>query len=69
MSYCDFEPTYLQQVFVDDLYEINNLWTSNINDMDLLQEIETIERHFPITEDISLDDEVLCSAVEQIEYQ
>ena len=54
---------------MDDLYEINNLWTSNINDMDLLQEIETIERHFPITEDISLDNEVLCSAVEQIEYQ
>ena len=69
MSYYDFDPTYLQQVFVDDLYEINNLWTSNINDMDLLQEIEKIERYFPITEDISLDDEVLCSAVEQIEYQ
>ena len=53
----------------DDLYEINNLWTSNINDIDLLQEIEKIERYFPITEDISLDDEVLCSTIEQIEYQ
>ena len=42
-------------MFVDDLYEINNLWTSNINDMDLLQEIEKIERYFPITEDFSLD--------------
>ena len=69
MSYCDFDPTYLQQVFADDLYEMNNLWTSNINDMDLLQEIEKIERYFPITEEISLDDKVLCSTIEQIEYQ
>ena len=37
--------------------------------MDLLQKIEKIERYFPITEDFSLDYEVLCSAVEQIEDQ
>ena len=35
-------------MFVDDFYEINYLWTSNINDMELVQVVENIERYYPI---------------------
>ena len=38
-----------------------------MKDKELVNEVEKIERHCPTTEDISLDDKVLCSAVEKIE--
>ena len=64
----DWDPTYLSQIFSQDFHEFSELWnSSNIKDMGLVQEVEKIERYCPIVEDISIDDEVLCSAVEKIE--
>ena len=57
---------YLQEVCRQDFYEFDDLWSSNINDMELVKEAEILEKYCPITDDISLDDQVLCSAVEKI---
>ena len=34
-----------------------------------MQNVEKVEKYSPIVEDISLDDEVLCQAVEKIETE
>ena len=53
----DWDPLYLRGIFDT---EFNELWCSDINDMDLLSHVEQVERYCPIVEDISLDDETLC---------
>ena len=44
---------------------------SNIGDEDLVKEVNRVEheRYCPITEDTSLDDEMLCTAVLEIESE
>ena len=65
----DWDPSYLSQLFSELFYyDFTDLWnTGNMNDMDLVSAVEKVEKYSPIVEDISLDDEVLCAAVEQIE--
>ena len=67
----DWDPNYLHDLMMDDFYEFNDLWQSNIRDGDLVQETDRVERecYCPLVEDISLEDEVLCSAVEKIEEE
>ena len=50
-------------------YDFKELWQSNFNDADLVTESNRLECYCPITEDISLDDVVLCDAVEKIEEE
>ena len=66
----DWDPSYLKDLFSQDFYDYPELWKStNISDMDLVKEVETVEKYSPIVEDISLDDETLCTAVENIEEE
>ena len=65
----DWNPVYLSNIFSQDFYEFNDLWTSSVRDSDLVSHVESVERYNPIVEDISMDDETLCSAVEEIEEQ
>ena len=69
MSNFDWDPVYLQEVVKQDFYEFNHLWCSDLTDMELVKEVSEMEKYCPITEDISLDDEVLCSTVEKIESE
>ena len=63
MCNCDWDPVCLQQLFAEDL------WSSNVSDLELLHKVEEMERYCPITEDISMEDELLCSAVERFETE
>ena len=42
---------------------------TNMGDKELVNAVEKLERYSPIVEDISLDDNVLYQAVEQIEQE
>ena len=64
----DWNPNYLSQILSEDFYDFSELWNSStIKDMELVQEVEKLERYCPIVEDISIDDEVLCLTVQKIE--
>ena len=52
-----------------DFYDFNELWESNTSDCDLVDHVERMETYCPIVENISMDDETLCKAVEKIEYE
>ena len=65
----DWDPSYLGLLFNKDFFDFKELWQSNVNDAELVHESNKVERYSPITEDISLDDEVLCNAVEEIEHK
>ena len=69
MTNFDWDPAYLKQLFTQDFYDFRELWNSNIPDEDLVTEMNKVERYSPIVEDISLDDTVLCTAVEKIEQE
>ena len=46
------------------------MWSySNISDSEIVAVADKVESYCPITEDISLDDSELCSAVEKIEQE
>ena len=62
-----WDPGYLYEICQQDFYQFEELWGMNPNDMELVKEVEKVESYCPIVEDISLDDEVLCSAVTDIE--
>ena len=64
----DWDPSYLSQLVGD---QFNDLWNCgrDMNDKELVQNVERIEKYCPIVEDISLDDQVLCTAVEKIEEE
>ena len=62
----DWDPSYLCN---QDFYEFSDMWCSNITDMEIVKETEKVETYCPITEDISMDDTVLCSAVKKIEKE
>ena len=67
----DWDPSYLSQLVGVDFFEFNDLWNTgrDMNDKGPFQNVERIEKYCPIVEDISLDDEVLCTAVEKIEEE
>ena len=65
----DWDPSYLLDIFTEDFYNFDELWDNSLTDSDLVQGVSKIEKYFPVVEDISMDDEELCKAVEQIEYE
>ena len=67
----DWDPTYLQYIFSQDFYEFRELWHNWIGDNELVKAVEKVERepYKPIVEDISMDDNTLYTAVEQIEKE
>ena len=69
ISNTDWDPSYLRAIFDEDFVEFDELWNSDIMDSELVLEANKLEKYCPITEDISLDDDTLCSAVESIEKE
>ena len=65
----DWDPSYLQEIVSQDFYDFKDLWQSNMCDRDLVQAAERIDRYMPVVEDISIDDNTLYDAVEQIENE
>ena len=65
----DWDPVYLSDIFEEEFDDIESLWSSDVNDLELVSYIENMAKYIPIVEDISLDDDLLCSAVEQIEEE
>ena len=56
-------------LFNEDFNEFPHLWSSNVDDRDLVHAVEKLEIYSAIVEDISMDDSTLCKAVEEIEDQ
>ena len=65
----NWDPEYLESIFDVDFKDISDLWDNNMSDSELLEVANVVDRYCPIVEDISLDDNVLYSAVEQIEKE
>ena len=65
----DWDPNYLLDIFHEDFNDCSTLWRSDLSDLALLKEVENMEKYSPIVEDISMDDTMLCYAVEQIEEE
>ena len=65
----DWDPSYLASLFSTDFFEFNDLWHTDITDSELLKEMDKVECYSPLVEDISLEDEELCQAVERIELE
>ena len=60
----DWDPEYLKEIFCQDFDDFHYLWDSTVSDDQLATHMD---RYCPVVEDISMDDETLCSAVEEIE--
>ena len=70
----DWDPVYLVYLFREDFDDIDYLWNFEIvSDFELLKMSEISdcvqEKYSPCVEDISLDDNVLCDAVDRIESE
>ena len=65
----DWDPSYLAMLFSEDFDDYTELWSSNVEDCELVQEMNKLDIYSPITEDISMDDDSLLEAVEKIEYE
>ena len=67
----DWDPSYLRLLFDEDFNDMTELWKSNVADSVLVNETSRVEHqpYCPVIEDISLDDQTLCSAVEKIEQE
>ena len=65
----DWDPTYLSEVLSSDFYDFTDLWDNSMDDNKFVEEVEKIEMYSPLVEDVSLDDDILCSAVEKLELE
>ena len=70
----DWDPEYLCTIFEEDFNDIDGLWNFEIcSDQDLLEMAQISncldDKYVPVVEDISLDDNVLLNAVDQIESE
>ena len=65
----DWDPCYLKDIFDVDFNDSSELWINDIDDMELVKVANDVERYSPIVEDISMDDNELCKAVETIEEE
>ena len=74
----DWDPSYLSMLFRDDFYDMSDLWNvpNSLGDNELLEQVNILEghtdtrareRYIPIVEDITVEDDVLLDAVNQIE--
>ena len=64
----DWDPIYLRDCVTQDFYDFSEHWQNSISDMEPLAR-ERPSRYTPVVEDISLDDETLYEAIEQIEQE
>ena len=65
----DWDPSYLSTIFDVDFYDSGNISDTSISDMELVRHVECVERYCPTVEDISLDDDMLRQALDQIERE
>ena len=65
----DWDSCYLRELISEDFYEFKDLWQSNVGDVELVKEVEKVDKYSPVVEDISLDDATLYNAVEEIENE
>ena len=65
----DWDPVYLSELFTEEFEECTDLWSNDLTDVELLKGVEIMEKYSPIVEDISIEDDVLCSAVARIEEE
>ena len=65
----DWDPSYLAMLFSQDFNDFSDLWCSETSDTELVKEMEKLDIYCPIVEDISMEDDVLVKAVEQIKYE
>ena len=65
----DWDPVYLASIFDQDFNDMSELWSSDMNDREVVHVANHGEIYSPIVEDISFDDSELCHAVEQIENE
>ena len=65
----DWDPSYLSSIFEGDFFDFSDLWINDMDDKELMDSVNEVERYCPIVEDISLDDDQLYSAVETIEAE
>ena len=65
----DWDPSYLSLIFDGDFNDMSDLWnvSGSPTDSEILNIMDN--KYSPVVEDISIDDEYLCQAVEAIEYQ
>ena len=65
----DWDPSYLSLNFDQNFYDMSQLWNASCStsDSDILRAMD--QKYLPIIEDISIDDDSLCEAVEAIENQ
>ena len=68
----DWDLQYLKELVTQDFYDFRELWQSSICDKELVRATEmakATEKYSPLVEDISLDDDTLYEAVQQIENE
>ena len=65
----DWDPSYLAMLFSQDFNDFSDLRCSETSDTELVKEMEKLDIYCPIVEDISMEDDVLVKAVEQIKYE
>ena len=65
----DWDPSYLSTIFDVDFNDNLDLWQSEMDDSELVSVVSHLEKYCPIVEDISIDDNELCSVVESIENE
>ena len=66
----DWDPHYLRELVTQDFYDFTEHWNNSTTDMELLAAERPFSgKYSPMVEDISLDDDTLYEAVEQIEQE
>ena len=65
----DWDPSYLQMIIDRDFFDFSELWSSDMEDRELVDYVNKLETYCPIVEDISMEDEELCQVVESIEHE
>ena len=66
----DWDPCYLSLIFDESFDNMSELWNEEyVPDSVILQNVDEREVYSPLVEDISLDDDELHKAVEEIESE
>ena len=64
----DWDPVYLHGIFDQDFNDMSELWSGGDSVSDSVV-LNAMDRYYPIVEDITIDDDTLCEAVELIENE
>ena len=59
----DWDPSYLAMLFSEDFDDYSDLWSSNVNDYELVQEMNKLEIYAPVVRDILKMSEFHCYLV------